>query len=201
MVIAKGQPWGEPGSLPSDAIVVRSDREISRALNEARRSGTPFPTFGVLAGDLCHTLGGKDNVERLETGASAFPIDVGEVLLDGLHHYFAAHVVAHTRTWRRFAVAMNAQWVGDWNFGPKAHPNDGILDGYEGNLNAFEWRKVRSRLPSGTHFPHPRIFVRRSAAVTFEFERPLPVFIDGDAVGEARHIAARLIPDAIRVIA
>ena len=59
MTIAKGQPWGEPATLPADALIVRSDREISVALDDARRTGSPFPTFGLLAGDLCHTVGGK----------------------------------------------------------------------------------------------------------------------------------------------
>ena len=36
--------------------------------------------------------------------------------------------VARRRGWRDFAVAMNAQWIGEWNLGPKAHPNDGIVD-------------------------------------------------------------------------
>jgi hypothetical protein len=201
MTITKGQPWGEPATLPGDAVVVRSDRAVSLALDEARRAGAPFPTFGLLAGDLCHTLGGGDDLERLRLGATAFPIDAGEVLVDGRHHFFAAHVVARTRGWRRFAVAMNAQWVGEWNLGPKAHPNDGVLDGYEGALDLFEWRRIRRRLPSGTHLPHPRITPRRAAAVTFEFDRALPVYIDGESVGPARHLACRVIPDALRIIA
>ncbi|MEY2397768.1 MAG: hypothetical protein QOJ00_942 [Actinomycetota bacterium] len=201
MTITKGQPWGEPATLPADAVIVRSDREVSHALDAARRAASPFPTFALLGGDLCHTVGGSDDVERLRRGATAFPIDAGEVLVDGVHHYFAAHVVARTRRWRHFAVAMNAQWVGEWNFGPKSHPNDGVLDGYEGDLDFFEWRKVRKRLPSGTHLPHPRIEARRARAVTFEFAKPLPVYIDGEAIGSARHLAARVIPDALRVIA
>ena len=201
MTITKGQPWGSPASLPDGAVLARTDRDISVALDEARRTATPYPTFGVLGGDLCHTLGGQDDVQRLRSGATAFPIDIGEVLVDGRHRFFAAHVVAHSRGWRRFAVVMNAQWVGELNFGPKAHPNDGVLDGYEATLDFFEWRKVKARLPSGTHLPHPRIKPTRAAAVTFEFPTPLPVFIDGEAIGPARHLAARVVPDAIRVIA
>lgn len=201
MTIAKGQPWGESAVLPQNAVIVRTDREISRVLDEARLSGAPFPTFGLLGGDLCHTVGGTGDLDRLRSGATAFPIDAGEVLVDGVHHFFAAHVVARTRRWRHFAVAMNAQWVGEWNLGPKGHPNDGILDGYEGELDFVGWRKVRKRLPSGTHLPHPQIEARRARAVSFEFAKPLPVYIDGELIGEGRVLAARVIPDALRVIA
>jgi hypothetical protein len=195
VTIKPGQAWGEPATLPDDALVAHSDREMSRALDEARRDGRPFPSFGVVGGDLARTLAATG---RLET---AFPIDIGEVLIDGRHHYFAAHVVARRNGWRDFAVAMNAQWVGEWNFGPKAHPNDGIVDAYEGHLGLFEWRKVRARLPTGTHLPHPRIEPTRSKAVTFEFTRDYEVFIDGEAISRARHLAIRILPDAIRVFA
>jgi hypothetical protein len=175
--------------------MVRSDRELSLALDEARRRSVEFPTFGVLAGDLCHTLGGTG---QPRTG---FPIDVGEVLVDGRHHYFAAHVVARRNGWRDFAVAMNAQWIGEWNLGPKAHPNDGIVDAYEGHLGRFEWRQVRQRLATGSHLPHPRIKPTRSKAVSFEFTKDYDVFIDGDPVARGRHLAIRILPDAIRVVA
>ena len=195
VTIKPGQPWGEPAALPRDAVIARSDRSISVALDECRSEGAPFPVFGVLAGDLCHTLGGTGEPR------TAFPLDVGEVLIDGRHHYFAAHVVARRRGWRDFAVAMNAQWVGEWNFGPKAHPNDGVIDAYEGHLGLFEWRKVRARLPAGAHLPHPRIEPTRAKAVTFEFATDYEVFIDGDSIGKAKHLAVRVAPDALRVFA
>jgi hypothetical protein len=195
VTIKPGQSWGEPATLPVEALVVRSDRQISSALDAARRDGAPFPTFGVAGGDLCRTLAGTGQF------TTAFPIDLGEVLVDGRHHYFAAHVVARRNGWRDFAVAMNAQWIGEWNLGPKAHPNDGIVDAYEGHLRRFEWREVRKRLPTGSHLPHPRITPTRAKAVTFEFPSDYEVFVDGDAIARARHLAIRIIPDAIRVVA
>lgn len=194
MTIRKGESWGGPATSKPD-LVVDNDRAASVALAECRRDNTPFPVLGVTAGDLCHTLGGTGALQN------EFPLDLGEALIDGRHHYFVAHVVAHDRRWRRFAVAMNAQWVGEWNFGPKAHPNDGIVDAYQGALNRFEWRQVRARLPAGAHLPHPRITPTRAKAVAFEFPQPLPVAIDGEVIGPAKHVAVRIIPDALRVIA
>jgi hypothetical protein len=195
VTIKPGQAYGAPArpSASSSAVTVDSDRAISRALDDARRAHASPPVFRVTGGDLFRTLGGSSGME--------FPIDAGEVLIDGRHHFFAAHVVARRHGWRDFAVAMNAQWIGEWNFGPKAHPNDGIVDAYEGHLRMFEWRQVRARLLTGSHLPHPRIDPTRAKAVTFEFTQDYDVFIDGEALGRAKHLAIRIVPDALTVIA
>lgn len=192
MTIRPGQPWGDPVAPDLEAVVVSSDRAISRALDDARKRSQPFPTFRLAGGDLFTTLGGATGM--------AFSVDAGEVLLDGRVHYFAAHLLLQPRRWRHFVVAMNAPWMGEWNFGPKAHPNDGVLDVYEANLNRFEWRQVRARLRTGSHVPHPRIESHRTKAMTFEFPGGAAVAIDGESVGTAKHVAIRVIPDALTVV-
>jgi hypothetical protein len=204
--IAKGSPYGEPGPLPSDAVVVRSDAEARAAVEAARRERRPLPPLGLLGGDLCRTLGGgrdddRGGEGRLRTlGGVCFPVDLGEVLLDGRLHLFVAHLVARSRLWTRAFVAMNAQWRGPWNLGPRAHPGDGLIDTYDVRLRAGQLLPVRSRVHHGAHLPHPGIEERRSPAVSVELERPLRVELDGVAVGSARRLAVRVQPDAIRVV-
>ena len=201
MTISKGAPWGAPGPLPDDGVVVRTDAEARRALEEARRDGRPWPVLGLLGGDLGRTLAAPGSEARLRSAdAMTFPVDLGQVLVDGRLHLFLSHLVARNRLWTRTVVAMNAQWVGPWNLGPKAHPNDGLLDTFDARLQLGDLAKVRRRLPTGTHLPHPRIKIRRSAAVTFELERPRPVGLDGERVDEGRVLAVRLEPDALRVV-
>jgi hypothetical protein len=201
VTIRKGEPWGEAGRLPDDGVVVRSDAEARAALESARRAGAPYPTLGLLGGDLARTLAAPGDEGRLRSAAAmTFPIDLGQVLVDGRLHLFVAHLVARNRWWTRAVVAMNAQWLGDWNLGPKAHPNDGLLDTSDARLPWGDLAKVRRRLPTGTHLPHPRIEARRVAAVTFELERALPVWLDGERVDEGRTLAVRLEPDALRVV-
>ena len=195
MTIKKGEAWGEPGTLPPDGIVVSSDRQARAELERARRDGRPFPVLGLTAGDLARTLGASGQL------TTTFPIDLGEILVDGRLHLFVAHAVARTRTWSRVWLAMNAQWLGEWNAGPKAHPNDGRLDVYEATLGVADRLKVRSRIRAGAHLPHPGIKERRTAAVQVEFARPTPLFLDGEPVGSARTLSVRLEPDAIRVVA
>ena len=192
MTIKPGQQWGDAASVTAD-LVVASDRKMSRALDAARAHNEPFPTFRVTGGDLLRTLGGASGL--------AFPLDVGEVLLDGRLHFFTAHLLLQPQGWRRFVVAMNTPWMGEWNFGPKAHPNDGVLDVYDANLNLFEWRKVRARLTAGAHLPHPRIESHRTKAMTFEFPKPAAVKLDGEEFGTAKHVAIRVLPDALTVLA
>jgi hypothetical protein len=205
--IAKGQPWGAPGSFPTDGVVVGSDAEARAAVESARVERRAIPTLGLLGGDLCRTLGGGDSAGdrggegRLRSvGGICFPIDLGEAILDGRIHFFVAHLVARSRLWSRAFVAMNAQWLGPLNLGPRAHPNDGLLDTYDARLSFSQVLAVRSRAHHGSHLPHPSILERRAPAVQTDFERPLDVYLDGVAVGSVRHLAARVQPDALQVV-
>ena len=203
MTVEKGKAWGTPGAvLPDDAVVVRTDADARRALEAARHERRPFPVLGLLGGDLCRTLGGGDDEGRLRSGeAVRFTVDVGEVLLDGRLHLFVAHLVARNRLWTRAFVAMNAQWLGAWNLGPRAHPGDGLLDTYDATLAVGQLGAVRSRLHHGTHLPHPGIEERRTPSIQLTLARPLPVRLDGDDVGKSRNLAVRVEPDALTVIA
>jgi len=181
-------------------VVVGSDAEARHVLEEARRKKLAFPPLALLGGDLCRTLGGTGDRKRLEAGeAMCFPIDLGEVLLDGRLHLFVAHMVVRSTLWGRSLVAMNAQWLGRWNLGPRAHPNDGLLDMYQARLSPPERLKVRARLHHGAHLPHPGIEERRVPAAQFDLERSTPVRLDGEVVGEARTLSIRCRPDALSV--
>jgi hypothetical protein len=197
MPIGKGDPYGEPGELPEGGVLVASDAEAREALVAARKDRRPFPALGLLGGDLCRTLGGGGG---RELQGVRFTVDLGEALLDGRLHLFVAHLVARTRFWTRAFVAMNAQSLGDWNLGPRAHPNDGLLDTYDAHLPAGQLLPVRSRLHHGAHLPHPNIKERRTAALQVDLERPLPVRLDGEKVGAAKVVSVRVQPDALTVV-
>ncbi len=205
MTIEKGQAWGSAAPLPHDGVVVKSDAEAQRVVTDARARRVPLPVLGLAGGDLYRTLGGGgrggfDPARLRSTEAMTFHVDLGEVLVDGRIHLFVAHLVTHTRLWRRAFVAMNAQWRGDWDLGPKSHPNDGLLDVYQARLGLGDLWKVRARLPSGTHLPHPGITQRRVAAVAVEFDRPQPISLDGVSIGRGRTLAIRVEADALTVV-
>jgi hypothetical protein len=202
MSIRKGEAWGEPGPLPRHGVVVRSDDEAMDVVTAARRANEPIPPLGLLGGDLCRTLGGRGDQERLRSDeAMTFEVDLGEVLLDGTRHLFVAHLVARRSLWLgRAVVAMNAAWLGDMNLGPKAHPGDGLLDLTDGRLRPGELLRARSRARLGAHLPHPDLRMRRAPAGQFHFDRPVPVRLDGRPVGSFRDLSIRVEPDALRVV-
>lgn len=202
MAIRKGEPWGTPGPLPAHGVLVRGDGEAVDVVDAARRAGEPVPPLGLLGGDLCRTLGGRGDEGRLRSGdAMTFPVDLGQVLLDGRLHHFLAHLVARRPFWLgRGVVAMNAAWLGDLNLGPKAHPGDGLLDVTEGRLRPGELLAARRRARLGAHLPHPRLSMRRTAAARFHFDEPITVRLDGRPVGDFHDLAIQVEPDAVTVV-
>lgn len=199
MTIEKGRPWGEPGALAADGVLVRTDTEARAVVEQARRRSAPIPPLGLLGGDLCRTVGGKGDEARLRgTDAVRLPVDVGSVLVDGRQHWFVAHLIARRSWWTgRLFAAMNAQWFGRWDVAPRSHPNDGRLDVFDTSMPIAERFKARSRLPTGTHVPHPLITERRMTAIQVDFDHPTPVWLDGERVGAARHLSLRVEPDAL----
>ncbi|HEX2577383.1 MAG TPA: hypothetical protein VHK88_13595 [Aquihabitans sp.] len=202
MTVEKHQAWGAPGALPVDGVEVRTDAEARAVVEEARRAGRPVPTLGLLGGDLCKTVGGRGDVARLRSSdAMTLPTDLGAVLLDGRLHWFVAHLVVRRSWWRgRVVAVMNAQWIGRWDVAPRSHPGDGLLDVFDGDLSLDDRWKARTRLPTGTHVPHPGIAQRRVPAVQLELDRPTPVWLDGERVADATTLSVRLEPDALRVV-
>ena len=202
MTIRRGEAWGRPGALPADGVVVRSDAEAHDIVTAARRTGAAIPTLGLLGGDVCRALGGSGDEGRLRSeDAVTFSMDLGEALLDGRLHYFLAHLVARRRLWiGRVVVVMNTPWLGEWNLGPKAHPNDGLLDASDARLRPGELLPARSRVHLGTHVPHPRIATLRAPAMQFGLDRPTTVRLDGRPVGSFRDLSVRVEPDALTVV-
>ncbi len=202
MTIEKGQCWGEVGRLPDDGLVVETDTAARSVVEAARRSERPIPPIGLLGGDLCRTVGGHGDATRLRSPeAIRLPVDLGSVLVDGRLHWFVAHLVARRSWWQgEVFVAMNAEWIGGWDVAPRAHPGDGLLDTLSARPSFDDRIKVRRRLSSGTHLPHPSITERRVRSIQREFARPLDVWLDGDRIGRARTLSIRVEPDALTCV-
>lgn len=202
MPVAKGEPWGSAGPLAADGVLVHTDAEARAALEAARRDRRDPPELGLLGGDLARTCGAPGDEARLRSAqAQRLPVDVGEVLVDGSLHLFVAHLVARRSWWRGpIIAAMNAQFLGRWDVAPRGHPNDGRLDLLEADLSLGDRWKARSRLPTGTHVPHPDIAERRVKAVQLDLAPGTVVWLDGVRLGPARALSIRTVPDAITVV-
>jgi len=195
MTVERGEPWGRSAPLPPDGLVVSSDAAASGAAAAALAAQTPLPVVGLLAGDLCRTVGGPGDRDRLHTDdAVTLTIDVCEVVLDDARRVFVAHVIARRSWWHgRLWAALNAEWIGDWDVAPRAHPGDGLLDVMDVSLSTRDRVRARRRLASGTHVPHPKIRQQRIASIDVEFDRPMRVWADGVLMGESRAISVRVL--------
>jgi hypothetical protein len=202
MSVEKGRDWGSVGPLPDDGVVVRTDAEARAVVTAARRAGDDVPPLGLLAGDLCRTVGGRGDEARLRSAAATrLTVDLGSVLVDGRLHWFVAHLVVR-RGWLRGPLfgAFNAQWLGPWDVAPRAHPGDGQLELVEVTMSATDRLKARRRLPLGTHVPHPGIRIARADAVQHDVPKGHGVWLDGERLGPAKALSIRLEPDALRIV-
>jgi hypothetical protein len=182
-------------------LVVASDAEARRVVEDARRAARAVPPLGLVGGDLQRTLGGRRDADGLRRAdALRVPVDLGSALIDGRQFWFVAHLLAR-RSWLsgRIVAAMNAQFAGAWNVAPRSHPNDGLLDvlDVDAALSLRDRLRARRRLPTGEHVPHPQIRQRRVPAIQLDFARPTPVWLDGEQVAEATALSIRVEPDAL----
>ncbi len=202
MTISRGAPWGEAGvEAPADLVRAGSDAELARLAGRTEADGHRL-SAEVGPGDVLRTLGlpaARPPAERLRLS-----VDLGWASLSGGPPLpFVAHLCAHRPLWRGpFAVAMNCPWRGPWYLGPRAHPNDGLLDvTWSAGLAARQRLLARRRLATGTHLPHPDLRVERAARWHHRFSRPVPVSLDGQGHGAHHEIEVWASPDSFWLFA
>ncbi|MGH1490992.1 MAG: hypothetical protein ACRBK7_16625 [Acidimicrobiales bacterium] len=231
MTIEKGQAWGIPAPDVKPEHSAGNDAELASLAGAAVAEGHPLVasvTAGDLLATLGLSqprpiderfaypidLGQaflRSESDGLEAGPfpfvahlivghagrSPWPASFGPLadLIGGAIARALGHGVPCT------VAAMNAAWLGDLRLGPKAHPNDGLLDVTEGQVGFRERREAVSRARSGSHLPHPALSTSRVAQWSASFDRPRSVSLDGVAKGRFMAVRIELVPDAITVVA
>jgi hypothetical protein len=199
--IEKGRDWGRTAPVPDGAAWVGSDAEAADIVRSCRRDGAELPPLVLVGGDLARTLGARGDRARLERGdGTNVPIDLGAALIDGRLDWFIAHLIARRSWWRGRVVAVcNAAFVGPRNIAPRAHPGDGRLDVIDGDPSWGDRLRIRRRLASGSHLPHPRISSRQVTAMQFDLDPAVDVHLDGHRVGRCHALSVRVEPAALDV--
>ena len=203
MTVEKGSAWGEPViDPPPDLVSASSDADLARLAAAGLQADSRL-VARVQGGDLLRTLG-LDH-PRSDESLHRYSMDLGLAVLDGHSadpRPFAAHLVARGRFWSgTSAVVMNAALLGDLRLGPKAHPNDGLLDVTTGHLPMAQRWEARRRARSGAHLPHPTLSTQRVPSWCVELPKNTGVWLDGVRFGSARSIEVQVVPDAFFLVA
>lgn len=221
MVIEKGRDWGGRGVVVASTPVVDSDAALADLFSVDRSSHGDLALSGpdvvallphsgatkdprAASGGLARTVGARGTQDAiLGQERAILPIDLGVATFDPgsddqREVVIAASLVICSRLWSGpIQGAMNAAFLGDWNVAPGGHPNDGRFDVIEAQLTLSDRFKARTRLPSGSHIPHPNISIRRLKAAEFVVGRSASVWIDGRPYGRADKVELAVFPDAV----
>lgn len=227
MTIERGRPWGSPAADPEPEHVAEDDVELAAIAGAALTVGESALVRPV-AGDLLATLG-VDGL-RQPGERHDYPIDLALAHLrpepgqpeQGPFPFVAHLTVSPARPTGAAAPlglvgglvarlfehgpdievsVMNAAWLGELRLGPRAHPNDGLLDITEGRVVFRERREAMKRARSGSHVPHPALRTTRSAEWQASFDHPRTIRIDGTDRGRFCEVRVELVPDALVVVA
>lgn len=217
MTIEKGGVWGEPwnGVVPFDDVpVAADDAELAEFLARASdRSGDESPEGRALVrprrGDLLRTIG-LDG-PRDDTQSHRYPVDLVIAHLqrgngETVSAPFVAHLTVRDRRLTGIGpglslAVMNAAWLGPLRLGPRAHPNDGLVDITEGTVGLFQRREANRRAVSGSHLPHPELSTSRRSTWGRTWPRPVAIWLDGRRIGRFERVQIEVVPDAGVVVA
>ncbi len=221
MTIGKGTIWGRPGVLSAGSPTFDTDTALAAHLASLLGDHLPkipaaqlreppieylsllrdLPPIALTGGALWRTIGGPGAIGRYATNeARHYPCDLAVAVADGLQHLFVASLVARNRWWTQAAVVMNAQDMGAYRFGHRAHPGDALLDIYEAHIPFGDVRKIATRAKLGSHLPHPGITERRLPAASFHFQHPRQLWLDECRVGNVQQLSVHVVPDAFIVV-
>lgn len=206
MAIERFEDWGAPATDGDDCETFSSDAELASAALAAHQNGRCLRA-GLVTGDVLATAGleaPRPSGERYELPLDlilASPTDDPQRPAESVEP-FVAHAVAGrplSPWWS--CVAMNTPWRGAWRLGPRAHPNDGLIDVTSGSIPWGQVLEARRRVKTGAHLPHPGLEHKRVAEMSIRFPRPLTVALDGVERGRWAGMHLAVVPDAILLVA
>jgi hypothetical protein len=220
--VRPGEPWGEPATGPPDLEITGSDADLAGAVETHPEALVHFRPGRT--SDLARAVG-------LDPGARpsgwAAPIDALRLApAAGLPAAHAVNAVVLGRDLRQrragrgtrvqvrvdgrevaagpatTVVIASGQFVDGLDVVPRGHPGDGRIEVQVYALRGSDWAKMRERLPSGSHVPHPRITTASGREVTVHVEgRGFPIRVDGVHANQpVSDLAVAVVPGALRLL-
>ncbi|MGH9001473.1 MAG: hypothetical protein ACRDY7_19040 [Acidimicrobiia bacterium] len=220
MGIGKGQEWGGETTDPPAVTIGGADADLAAAVAGAapgalvRFSPSPHSdvarALGLSGGDarvasravpmdalsLDGPRGAALAVNAVVSGVAPDRLDwrhvrrAVDVVVDGSSRTVPATTV----------VVLVGQYLRGADVSPRGHPGDGVAEVQIYGLAPGQRRAMRDRLGSGAHLPHPGISTQRARRVEIRWHRPVPLEIDGRAVGQAATLTLCVVPGAYRLL-
>ena len=207
MTIRKGQEWGHFEERPSDLQLVADDVAACEVISKCVIESSSCLNLSISKSDMARTLGitGANNLDR-QMLCTKFDVIEATYLLTNSEEtrrrcFIGRAFVSEKLFFGRTIAVLNSSFVGNRDWAPKAHPNDGKLDLVELDSSM----KVRQRLTalklmkSGSHLPHPQIRYRQLSEYEYATEDSASLSIEGVRMGSIRHCLFRVLPDAVNL--
>jgi hypothetical protein len=219
-VIKPGEEWGTPTSDVADAVVTGSDTDLAAAV--PIEAGTvPLVRFRPQGSELVRAVGLSATTAAAAPRGIALPVDAIETDRGtAMNIVLIGRAPGALRAWHRLrhvtvtvdgrplhdgpastVVIANGQYLGTADLVPRGHPGDGRLEVQVYALTAGERAGMRSRLPTGTHVPHPRIATTSGRTIEVRAAgHGLPLVIDGRTIGPVAACTATVRHPALRLL-
>ena len=89
-------------------------------------------------------------------------------------------------------VVANGEYLRGLDVVPRGHPGDGRLEVHVYAVAAAQRRRMRQRLATGTHLPHPGIGTSQGSRVTIQWDRTVRLEVDGASHGRVSDLEVML---------
>jgi hypothetical protein len=97
-------------------------------------------------------------------------------------------------------VVANGEYLRGFDVVPRGHPGDGRLEVHVHALGVRQRRRMRARLRTGAHLPHPGIRIAQGTLVHVRWDRPVDLEVDGTKRGRRQDVVVRLDPQALTLL-
>ena len=100
------------------------------------------------------------------------------------------------------AVALGTTYGARFRVAPEASLEDGAFDVvWSEEVSRAEVLRLVPAVLRGTHLTHPKVHSTRASEVEVHLEKPTLAQIDGEVLSPTRNFRARVLPNALRVLA
>jgi hypothetical protein len=97
-------------------------------------------------------------------------------------------------------VVANGEYLRANDLVPRGHPGDGRFEVHVYSLERAQRRRMRRRLPTGTHVPHPGIRTAQGHRAVIRWATPVRIELDGRSAGIRQETTVEIRAGALELV-